>query len=399
MNIAKRVYCRVFQGGFRIVLPILPFRIPKQLNNIDEIPELLKNKKIDSVLLVVDKKVRELGLVSRLEDGLVKADIDCAVYEQETPNPTIKNVETAKDKYLSAGAKAIIAVGGGSAMDCAKVAGARIVRPNKSVQKMRGIIKIILPTPLFIAVPTTAGTGSEATLAAVITDGEKHHKYPVNDFCLIPDYAVLDPGLTLGLPPFVTATTGMDALTHAIEAYIGHSTSRFTRAMSIEAVQLINTNLEAAVENGNNVEARAGMLRAAFCAGMSFTRSFVGYVHGIAHSLGGKYGTAHGLANAVILPVMLREYGKSCEKRLARLARLGGVVADDVSDADAALQFITRIEELNAKFGIPTKFEELKEADIDEMAEHADKESNPLYPVPKLMDKKELAAVYRKFIV
>lgn len=167
MNIAKRVYCRVFQGGFRVVLPILPFRIPKQLNNIDEIPELLKNKKIDSVLLVVDKKVRELGLVSRLEDGLVKADIDCVVYEQETPNPTIKNVETAKDKYLSAGAKAIIAVGGGSAMDCAKVAGARIVRPNKSVQKMRGIIKIILPTPLFIAVPTTAGTGSEATLAAV----------------------------------------------------------------------------------------------------------------------------------------------------------------------------------------------------------------------------------------
>lgn len=169
--------------------------------------------------------------------------------------------------------------------------------------------------------------------------------------------------------------------------------------MRLHWQQLINTNLEAAVENGNNVEARANMLRAAFCAGMSFTRSFVGYVHGIAHSLGGKYGTAHGLANAVILPVMLREYGKNCEKRLARLARLGGVVADDVSDADAALQFITRIEELNAKFGIPTKFEELKEADIDEMAEHADKESNPLYPVPKLMDKKELAAVYRKFIV
>lgn len=396
MNVVKKTYCRIFQLAFRAALPVMPYRIPKQLNGVAEIPQVLGDKKISSVLLVADKRVRVLGLTESLEKGLAAANITCAVYEQETPNPTIKNVETAREKYLEADAKAIIAIGGGSAMDCAKIVGARIARPKKSIQKMRGILKIIVPTPLFIAVPTTAGTGSEATLAAVITDGEKHHKYPINDFCLIPDYAVLDPELTVGLPASVTSTTGMDAMTHAVEAYIGRSTNRFTREMSIEAVKLINTNLETAVKNGGDLEARANMLRAAFCAGMAFTRSYVGYVHGIAHSLGGKYGTAHGLANAVILPIMLREYGPACEKKLAKLARLSEVVSGDVTDAEAAELFIVRIEQLNEKFGIPTTFSELREEDIDEMADHADKESNPLYPVPVLMDKKELSAVYRK---
>ena len=398
MLVLKKIYCRIYQTGFRIALPILPYRNPKQLDSLQEIVTVLKNKNYDSVLLVSDARVRSLGLVAPLEQALAENSIRCEVYEQSTPNPTIANVEQAREQYLSAGAKAIIAVGGGSAMDCAKAAGARIACPNKPISKMKGILKIHRKTPLFFAVPTTAGTGSEATLAAVITDGETHYKYPINDFPLIPDYAVLDASLTLGLPPFVTSTTGMDALTHAVEAYIGRSTTKETRALSVEAVTLIHENLEKAVANGQDVTARKNMLRAAFVAGASFTRSYVGYVHGVAHSLGGQYGIAHGLANAVILPVFLREYGSTVTKKLARLAKLSGVAAENLTDAEAAEQFIAWIEGMNVTFGHPKTFPEIKASDIPGMAKKADKESNPLYPVPKLMNAKELEPMYRKFM-
>lgn len=240
------------------------------------------------------------------------------------PNPTIANTEEGRALYLTAHAQAIIAVGGGSVMDCAKVIGARVVKPRQSVQRMRGLLRVLKRTPLLIAVPTTAGTGSETTLAAVITDPAARHKYPINDFALIPDYAVLDPELTRGLPPMLTATTGMDALTHAIEAYIGRSTNRLTRAMSEEAATRIVRSLYKAYTDGGDMQARADMLRAAYCAGVSFTRSYVGYVHGVAHSLGGQYGVPHGLANAVILPYFLDAYGAACHKKLGRLARIAG---------------------------------------------------------------------------
>ena len=234
------------------------------------------------------------------------------------PNPTIANIEEGRALYLSAHAQAIIAVGGGSVMDCAKIIGARIAKPRQPVQRMGGLLRILRRTPLLIAAPTTAGTGSETTLAAVITDSAAHHKYPINDFALIPDYAVLDPELTRGLPPMLTATTGMDALTHAIEAYIGRSTTKLTRAMSEEAATRIVRSLYTAYENGGDMQARADMLRAAYCAGVSFTRSYVGYVHGVAHSLGGQYGVPHGLANAVILPYFLDAYGAARPRRARR---------------------------------------------------------------------------------
>lgn len=399
MQIIERIYCRLFQLGFRVALPFLPYRFPVQLDGIAAIPALLTEKKIDAILLVADGAVRRLGLTKRLEELLSEAGIRVAVYEQNTPNPTVDNVETAREAYLASGAKAIVAVGGGSAMDCAKVVGARVVKPKQPISKMRGVMKILRTTPLSIAVPTTAGTGSEATLAAVITNSKTKHKYPVNDFGLIPNYAVLDPTLTLGLPAFITATTGLDALTHAVEAYIGGTTTRLTRSMSEEAVRLIREHLSEAVHNGTNAAARAGMLRAAYCAGVSFTRSYVGYVHGIAHSLGGHYGVAHGLANAVILPMFLEIYGKSAEKKLARLARRSGVVASTASDEAAAREFIEWIYSMNRDFGLPTTFEEIREEDIPTMAAYAAKESNPLYPVPKLMNAKELEAVYRRLMV
>ena len=390
MHPIRRLGCRAYQLAFRVALPVLPYRQPKLLDTLEEIPPLLTDKGIHSILLVADGGVYDLGLTRTLEQSLDSAGIACAVYLQRTPNPTIDNVEAAREAYVTAGAQAIVAVGGGSAMDCAKVAGARIARPRKSVQRMRGLLHVLRRTPLLIAVPTTAGTGSETTLAAVITDAATRHKYPINDFALIPDVAVLDARLTLGLPPHITATTGLDALTHAVEAYIGRSTTRLTRAMAEEAVVLIHENLRTAYEDGRNEQARRSMLRAAYCAGIAFTRSYVGYVHGLAHALGGQYGIAHGLANAVILPRFLRVYGDACVPALARLSRKAGIASAEQTDAQAAEAFIRWIEAMNRDFGLPTGFAEIREEDIPTMASHADRECNPLYPVPRLMDRREL---------
>ena len=393
-----RVFCRAYQLVFRAVLPLLPYREPVELTGLSSIPPLLGEKGVASVLLVTDRGVRSLGLTEPLETALAARHIACAVYDGVVQNPTVDNVEAGRALYLSSGAQAIIAVGGGSAMDCAKAIGARIARPNRSVQRMKGLLRVLRRTPLMIAAPTTAGTGSETTLAAVITDARARHKYPINDFALIPDYAVFDPQLTAGLPPQLTATTGMDALTHAVEAYIGRSTTKLTRAMAEKAVCLIHDNLLTAYHSGSDMQARANMLEAAYCAGIAFTRSYVGYVHGVAHSLGGQYGVPHGLANAVILPYFLEEYGASAEKKLASLSRLCGVSAQTDGDAQAAKAFIAWIRAMNEAMHIPTALPEIREADITRMARHAAQESNPLYPVPKLMDARELEVMYHRLM-
>ena len=310
-------------------------------------------------------------------------------------NPTVANVEAARRLYLDAGCRAIIAFGGGSSMDCAKACGARIARPNKPLAKMEGLLHVMRPLPLLIAVPTTAGTGSETTLAAVITDGESHHKYPINDFALIPPYALLDPEVTVGLPPQLTATTGMDAMTHAVEAYIGGSTTRGTRQAAVEAVRLILESLPVAYASGGDRTARAHMLRAAYLAGTAFTKSYVGYVHAVAHSLGGQYGIAHGLANAVLLPEVLEAYGPAAHKRLGRLAVEVGVASVNDTPAQASAKFIAKLRKMNADMGIPRTLEGIREEDLPALARHADHEGNPLYPVPVLMDANELQALYR----
>lgn len=394
MNTLRKIWCRTYQTAFRVALPLLPYREPKLLENMDAVADLLAGKGLSPVLIVTDKGISSLGLLRGLTDALDAQGVEWRVFDEVTANPTIHNVEAARQMYLDEGCKALIAFGGGSSMDCAKACGARIVRPKKPVQKMRGLLQVMHRLPTLIAVPTTAGTGSETTLAAVITDSETKHKYPINDFSLIPHYAVLDPDVTAGLPAGLTATTGMDALTHAVEAYIGRSTTAHTRAMAIEAVQLIRQYLKRAYDNGQDLEARAKMLRAAYCAGIAFTQSYVGYVHGVAHSLGGQYGLPHGLANAIILPWFLEEYGPACHHRLGELARKTGVAPADASDAEAAGIFIAWVREMNDSMGIPRTVDCIQPEDIPQMAAHADQESNPLYPVPKLMDAEELAHMY-----
>ena len=393
MNPLKKAYCRIFQNIFKFALPLLPYRNPKIIGSVKGIPEVLEKRDYNNVLIITDAGIRSLGLTERLEQTLKRSCISYHIYDKTVANPTTVNVDEALHMYLDNDCQAIIGFGGGSSMDCAKATAARIAKPHQSLAQMKGILKIHKKLPLLIAIPTTAGTGSETTLAAVITDADTHHKYAINDFNLIPDYAVLEPSVTYGLPPQLTATTGMDALTHAIEAYIGRSTTKQTRAASIEAIQLIFDNLQTAYKNGNDKTARRNMLRASYLAGTAFTKSYVGYVHAVAHSLGGCYGIPHGLANSVLLPIVLKAYGTAAHKKLARLARITGI-SDSKLDAVAAEEFINHIRSMNISMNIPETLDGIRNEDIPKLACYADKEANPLYPVPALWGPEKLEQMY-----
>lgn len=396
MNFFKKLYCRTFQVAFKILMPLLPYREPQKLDSILDIKTELKRNKLSSPLIVTDKGILSAGLVKPLEDDLKNAGLNVTIFDDTVPNPTITNIENGLKLYLKHNCDSLIAFGGGSAIDCAKGIGARVARPKKKVEDMKGLLKVGKKLPTLFAIPTTAGTGSETTLAAVITDSRTHHKYPINDFNLIPKYAVLDESLTVNLPPHITATTGMDALTHAVEAYIGKSTTKYTRDCALKACKIIFDNLEHVYDNPTDLKGREKMLNAAYLAGIAFTRSYVGYVHAIAHSLGGKYNTPHGLANAVILPIVLKEFGSSVYKKCKEIA-VYCKLAKETDDAKLATEkLIKKIEKMNKHFDLPTHFDFIEENDIDELVSHAEKEGNPLYPVPILWDKKKFSEVYKK---
>ena len=399
MNIFRKIWCRTYQAAFRLALPLLPYREPEIHYSIDEMAEKIHAKGVKRILIVTDAGLVKAGICAMLQEKLTAAGIEYAIYDKTVPNPTIANVEEARQLYIDSKAQALIALGGGSAMDCAKAAACRIARPRTPIPYMKGVLKVWVRLPLLIAVPTTAGTGSETTLAAVVTDPERHHKYAIMDFPLIPRIAVLDYRVTTGLPKHITSTTGMDALTHAVEAFIGRSTTKYTRAMAIEAVSLIRQNLLRAYRNGDDADARKNMLRAAYCAGAAFSQSYVGYVHCVAHSLGGMYGTAHGLANSVLLPIVLRMYGPAVYKKLATLARESGVARKDMNDEMAAMSFIDWVQKMNDEMEIPRNLDCINETDIAQMEKYADREGNPLYPVPVLWTRHQLEEVYRKCMV
>lgn len=396
MFFIKSVYCRVFQAAFRMALPVLPYREPEIISSCGGLGEVLKKEKATSVLVVTDKGIVNNGLLKPVEEVLKTGNIGYTVYDDTLPNPTVINVEDALRLYHKNNCNAIIAIGGGSAMDCAKAVGARVVYPKRTVNQLGGKLKAWRKLPLFIAIPTTAGTGSETTLAAMITDSATHHKYAIMSFPLIPHYAVLDAALTYSLPQHLTATTGMDALTHAVEAYIGRSTTKETRMLAMEAIKLVFENIYTAYRDGKNHIARENMLYAAYKAGIAFSKSYVGYIHALAHALGGLYGTPHGLANAVIMPYVIEAYGKSVYKKLYKLGTYAGVCDEKDSYEIGAKKFIDAIKKLNSDMGISNKIEGIKKEDILSLSKHAEKEANPLYPVPKLMTRKELESFYYK---
>ena len=394
----KKCWYRVCQKVLKFGMCFMDWSEPELLEGegaVLKLPAFIKEKNINKILVVTDKGLMGLHLLDPLFDELAKTGIDYVVFDGVQPNPTIPNIEECKDIYLKNNCEGIIAFGGGSPMDCAKAAAARVVKPKQSVRKMRGYLKVHKKLPPFFAVPTTAGTGSETTLAAVVTDPETHEKNAICDTCLRPKYAVLDPNLTIGLPPHITSTTGMDALTHAVEAYIGKSNVKSTIRYAEEATKLIHENLEKAYFNGKDLEARNNMLKGSFLAGSAFTRAFVGYVHAIAHNLGGMYNTPHGLANAVILPYVLEWYGSSVYSKLAKLADIICITNNEMSNEEKAKAFIAEIRRMNKAMNIPEKFTFIKEEDIPTLVKRALKEGNPGYPVPKIMNASECEKVIR----
>ncbi|MBQ7541194.1 MAG: iron-containing alcohol dehydrogenase [Clostridia bacterium] len=392
-------YCRAYQAVFRVATKFLDWSEPQLIKGAGSVRKLaatVKSNGHDSVLIVTDKGLMGLHLLDGLFEELEKCGVRYTVYDGVQQNPTIPNIEEAKALYEQNECKAVIAFGGGSPMDCAKVAAARVRCPNKSVRKMRGTFKIMKKLPTLYAVPTTAGTGSETTITAIVSDPETHEKYGVHDPVLRPAYAVLDAELTVGLPPHITATTGMDALTHAVEAYIGQSNTKRTASEARKATRMIFDNLETAYRDGKNIRSRENMLEASYHAGIAFRQAYVGYIHAIAHNIGGMYGTPHGLANAVIMPYVLDWYGESAHKRLAELADVACIVTTEKTDAEKAALMIRRIREFNRDMGIPEHLDAIKEEDVQTIAERALFEGNPLYPVPKIMNKQQCAALIRK---
>ena len=396
-----KCWYRICQGVLKVAMCFMDWSEPELIEGegaVLKLPAFIRDKHVNKVLIVTDKGLMSLHILDPLFDELKKEGIEYAIYDGVQPNPTIPNIEACKDMYIQNNCQGIIAFGGGSPMDCAKAAAARVVKPKQSVRKMRGYLKVNKKLPPFFAVPTTAGTGSETTLAAVVTDPETHEKNAICDPCLRPKYAVLDPALTVGLPPHITSTTGMDALTHAVESYIGKSNVKSTIKYAEDDTKLIHANLEKAYADGKDMEARNNMLKGSFYAGSAFTRAFVGYVHAIAHNLGGMYGTPHGLANAVILPYVLEWYGPCIYPRLAKLADLIDLSNDNMSIEEKGKAYIAEIRRMNKAMNIPETFDFIKEDDIPILVERALKEGNPGYPVPRIMDAKDCEQVIRSLM-
>ncbi len=363
-----------------------------------KVVELLKESGKERVLVTTTPGFLSRGTLKVFLDRLNENGIHATVFSHITPDPAIECVENTARAYIEGKCQAIVAVGGGSVIDCTKIAAARVVKPWQSVRQMKGLLKVHHRIPDFYAVPTTAGTGSEVTAAAVVTDTVDgiHCKYAVSDYCLIPRYAVLDPDLLVSLPAGITAATGMDALTHAVEAYTNRFATSYVKKNALEAVKLIYANLEKSYSDGSDVEARKNMLLASFAAGIAFTNNFVGYVHAVAHALGGIYGIAHGLANAILLPYVMEQYGKSTWKELAELADAAGIEGDSIEEK--ARNFIASIRKMNSNMGIPEKIQELQEKDFDLIIARAIKEGNPAYPVPSIWGTKDFELLLRKVI-
>nr|WP_289037363.1 iron-containing alcohol dehydrogenase [uncultured Allobacillus sp.] len=393
-----QLYCRTYQMVLRSVSKFLPWREPRVFsgyNSINQLAPFLIEHKMERVFVITDQEILKVGLMDRFLQQLETNNIAAFIYDGTVPNPTITNIEEAFTMYKENHCEAIVAFGGGSPIDCAKAVLAKLAKPNLPLANMRGLMKIRKKTSFLIAVPTTAGTGSEATLAAVISDPDSKEKYPIMDPVLIPDVAVLDPVLTKNLPPHLTATTGMDALTHAIEVYIGKSTTAETREASKKAIKLIFENLYLAYQDGSNLEARKNMLDASYLAGFAFTRSYVGNVHAIAHTLSAFYNTPHGLSNAIILPYVLQYYGEIVYEQLAELSELIQVSEHTDPIDEKANRFIEEIKRLNHRMHIPDHFSEIKTEDLPQMIARAHREANPLYPVPKTFTKKDFEQLYK----
>ncbi len=397
MNIFNIIRCRIVHLSFKALLPILPYKDPVVYNDISYIKEVLKSNNVSKPLIVTGPHIYQNGLVNILMDELNRNNIEYALFKDTCSNPLISVVNNATSFYKENNCDSIIAFGGGSPLDVGKLIGAKIAS-NKEIIKLKGVLKIRHKLPLLIAIPTTAGSGSEATLAAVITDDQTHLKFAVNDFCLIPKYVFLLKETTSSLPKNTIASCGMDALTHGIESYLNIGGNSSSDKDALEACKLIFSNLEDAYYKNDDI-ARSNMLKGSFLAGKSFSKGYVGYVHALAHGFGGMYNYSHGQLNAIILPYVLEYYGKSIYKKMYKLGLYCSLCSSKDSYKEGYLKVLNKIKQMNEEFNIPSKIENVKYEDIDIIAYRASKEANPLYPCPKLMSKRELSNFIKKNLV
>ena len=390
-SIVSKVWCRTFQAVMKVANYFMGYRMPEYIEgpgSIRRLPEFMREKGAEKVLVVTDANLMKLGLLDKMLDSLREAGFDFHIFSDIAVNPTSDNVEAGFRVWRENDCQCLVAFGGGAPMDCAKAIAAKAVHPRRTVAQLQGILKVHHKIPLFFAIPTTSGTGSETTVAAVITDSATHHKASINDPSILPKYAILDPELTMGLPPFVTATTGMDALCHAVEAYTNHTyNTPLEDKLAKEAVQLIHENLLRAYHDGGDLAARQSMQRAAFFAGRAFTRGCVGYVHAAGHTLGGLYGVPHGLAMSIILPHVMRQFGPAAHAKLADLADVCGIGGAD--NAEKAENFIRWIEDMKREMEIPVGADMIQDKDVEQIITWALKEANPLYPVPAVWGRED----------
>ncbi|WP_229527665.1 iron-containing alcohol dehydrogenase [Planctobacterium marinum] len=354
--------------------------------------ESLNYMGVNRLLIVTDEMLVKLGLLEPIEQRLKALNIEFVVFDKVVPDPGYQIVEAGVDLGVTHKCDAVLGFGGGSSLDAAKIIAARLTNPVP-IKKLVGVLKVkVAPVPIF-TIPTTAGTGSETTIAAVVSDPDTNQKTPVIDPKLVPVAAALDPVLMTGLPPQITAATGMDALTHAVESYISRHAAPDTDVYALSAVKMIMKYLPVAYKDGNNLEAREAMALASFYAGAAFTKANLGYVHAIAHQFGAFYHTPHGLANAIVLPKVLDYSLPAATERLAQLAVATGLGDHSEAEPVLAQKFVDSVKALNQQIGIPSTLDKLKQEDIPAIAKGALKEAHYLYPVPRYMNNKQCQAM------
>ena len=393
MNFLLRIRQALFSPVQKIQLYIQPKMIKGEHALLDLI-DVLKKQHLTRYMIVTTPGFIKRGTLQSFFDALNQNDIQYSIFHDVKPDPEISDVEKLKEMYIKDGCQALIAIGGGSVIDCSKAALACIQMKNLDVKTVLHTGRVSKPLPLLIAVPTTAGTGSEVTAGAVITDPIKKRKYALSHLFLIPKYAVLDSSLLVSLPSNMTAYTGMDALTHAIEAYINCFNNRKTNEYALRAIKSIFQYLVPSFEDGLNKHYRLELLEASYNAGVAISNNYVGYVHAIAHGIGGMYHLQHGMINAIILPIVLEEYGSAVVSKLAKIADVVGITG--ATDQDKSTQFIQKLKDLNQIFSIPTSIPEIQEEDIHYLAIGAEKEGNPSYPTPVTWDVEQFEKVIRK---
>lgn len=360
-----------------------------------DLVDVLKEKHLTHYMIVTTPGFIKRGTLQSFFEALTQNDIQYSIFHDVKPDPEISDVEKLKEMFIKDdGCQALIAIGGGSAIDCSKAALACVQMKNLDVKTVLHTGRVSKQLPLLIAVPTTAGTGSEVTAGAVITDPIKKRKYALSHLFLIPKYAVLDASLLTSLPAKMTAYSGMDALTHAIEAYINCFNNRKTNEYALCAIKSIFQYLVPSFEDGLNMQYRLELLEASYNAGVAISNNYVGYVHAIAHGIGGMYHLQHGMINAIILPIVLEEYGGAVVGKLAKIADVVGITG--ATDQDKSKQFIQKLKDLNQIFSIPTSIPEIQEEDIHYLATGAEKEGNPTYPTPVTWNVAQFEKVIRK---